>query len=215
MKLKLRQILMLMIALVLFVGACGGDEETPVPEASTATPTTAAQAANQSNATESPLSPATVSPIATPAAQSNSTSVSTTTTITGSTGTIYQQPNAIVPPEKGQAVLAGRILAHFGDTDKLEPVVLSAVYLAPVLREADGTPSVASLDSNLDPSSGTDPEGYFVFENVPPGQYGFVIYYGVTHYLIRDDDGKQMLITLEPDQVLDLGVIQTDLPDTW
>jgi len=207
---KLQQFIIIVLLGAMLSSACGQDSPTSVPEAApqAITATLVSAATNTPNAPQSPL---TTSPLATPTPAPKSADAGSTTQAMSPD----YQARTLPKPEKGQAVLAGRVLAQFGDKPGFESVITSAVYLAPVIYEKDGTPSVASLDSQYDPSSSTDPEGYFLFENVKPGQYGFVIYYGVTHYLIRDDAGVQVLITLEADQVLDLGEMHTNLPDTW
>lgn len=207
---KVKQFIIIILLVTMISSACGQDSPTSVPEAEiqVATATSVSAATNTPTAPQSPL---TTSPLATPTPQPKSADADNTAQAMSPD----YQAHTLPKPKKGQAVLAGRVLAQFGDKPDLEPVILSAVYLAPVMREENGAPSVASLDSQYDPSSSTDPNGYFLFENVKPGQYGFVIYYGVTHYLIRDGAGAQVLITLEADQVLDLGEMHTNLPDSW
>ena len=93
-----------------------------------------------------------------------------------------------------------------------EPVPLSVVFLAPVIFLEDGTPGFAGLDNKNDPSAGTNPDGYFLFENVPPGSFGVVVARGVQFILIRNEEGQDYLIEVEADQVLDLGEVRTTLP---
>lgn len=49
--------------------------------------------------------------------------------------------------------------------------------------------------------------GIFIFNNVPPGQYGLVIDMGFTQLLALDENGETLLFNVEAGQVLDLGHI--------
>ncbi len=221
---RLRQFAILMLLVTIFViSACGGSEPEPTAVPPTAAPTVAEATATAApnSAADSPLNAAGTSPldapnspVSTPVSATSSSavtaSVGTTQTITGD-----YQPREIPASDAGLTSLAGRVVARFGSSTVYEPIIISAVYLAPVMYEEDGTPAVASLDSQHDPASSTDENGYFTFTNIPPGEYGFVIYYGVTHYLIRDEAGEQVMITVEADQSIDLGELHTDLPDSW
>ncbi|MCB0017390.1 MAG: hypothetical protein KDE09_06320 [Anaerolineales bacterium] len=49
--------------------------------------------------------------------------------------------------------------------------------------------------------------GIFIFNNVPPGQYGLVIDMGFTQLLALDENGETLLFDVEAGQILDLGHI--------
>ena len=56
------------------------------------------------------------------------------------------------------------------------------------------------------------PTGIFVFQNVPPGEYGLMVDVGYTLFTITGDDGSPLLFTVEAGKALDLGQIITELP---
>ncbi len=201
------KIMLLLLALLVFVASCAGSDE-PEPTVTTipmvATPTAA-------SATVVPIVPTpalestTVSPLAAP----QSPLAAPQSPLAAPAGSAPVLPE----PATGKATFAGRLIAQFGEKDILEPVMLSAVYLAPVILDEDKMPVVARLDSVHDPNSGTDGNGYFVFEDVPPGQYGFVVFYNLTHYLIRDEAGEQVLMDIKANEVKDIGDLKTNLPE--
>lgn len=49
--------------------------------------------------------------------------------------------------------------------------------------------------------------GIFIFNNVPPGQYGLVIDMGFSQLLALDENGETLLFDVEAGQILDLGHI--------
>lgn len=109
-------------------------------------------------------------------------------------------------PEKGQATVTGQLIAKKTG----EPLVRAIVRLAEVYRE--GEQGAYVLDEAFSPGAWTDDNGYFIFENILPMEY--VLAYGPEpglYKVITDPDDKPRIWNLEPDQILDFGVIKADL----
>lgn len=90
----------------------------------------------------------------------------------------------------------------------LEPVELS---LAEVIKTTDGNPAFIRENSDS-PKAELFPTGIFIFKNVPPGDYGFMVDVGYAKFPIRGSDGNQILVTVEAGQSIDLGQLITELP---
>jgi hypothetical protein len=147
--------------------------------------------------TESPLS--TASPLATP------------TSVPTPTSSPDESTMSIPAPAPGKGTITGR----FVDYQSGEPGPETVVYLgelSPVELEGDET-HIVSMNPDSSPSTGTDKDGYFVFQDVEPGTYAMVMWTPGNSWVVSDPDTKlDILVTVEADQITDLGEVETDLP---
>lgn len=186
--------------------ACGNDRESPAaPAAVTALPApaqtdAAAQAPAQeapaaSTATESPLVAAGASSLATPVA--DSPMPTPTVEVSGVTGETSAETGAIT----------GKILITRDGADV--PVASMIVGLAEVIRDENGDPRATGYSPDNAPKGTTDDEGGFAVNEVPPGMYSLILDAVITSYQLEDPGtGETILVEIEPDQVVDIGVLR-------
>ena len=80
------------------------------------------------------------------------------------------------------------------------------MYLAKVIKpEGENTLGVAALDPVHDPRVESDEFGYFAFTDVEPGRYGLGIMSPGGPVLIRGEDGREILATVEAGETVSLG----------
>ena len=124
--------------------------------------------------------------------------------VVGNVGSPAVTPPA--KPESGKATVVGRVISSKDGS----PYVDTLVRLAEVYREGDK--GAYALDQAFSPGAKTDANGYFIFENITAREYVLVIGDVMKDYKIYpDSQGKPKVWTAEPDKVLDMGIIKTDL----
>lgn len=118
--------------------------------------------------------------------------------------TVIPTPSA---PDK--CTITGVLLVRPGP----QPVKRALLALADVI-ETNGTPIVASMDSRNAPRTLTDDNGRFVFVDVPADTYTLILDKITESFLLsHPTSGKDMLITCEAGQVIDLGELTySELP---
>lgn len=145
--------------------------------------------------TESPL--ATTSPLPTP------TPVPTK----------LSSPDA--PPVRLPTSGKGTIIGRFVDHESGEPGPETVVYLGDLIPvELEGEKShLVTMNPDSSPSTATDREGWFVFEDVEPGTYAMVMWTPGNSWVVSDPDTElNILVTVEADRITDLGEVRTNLP---
>lgn len=116
-------------------------------------------------------------------------------------------PSITVPtPEPGTAILHGRFQAL---TDAGRVLMAGAVYAAPVEVSQGPTPlPLLRVDFGNDPQSTIHPEtGEFIITGIQPGRYGILVHTPVSDFVINDDSGETLFLTLEAGQVLNVGTL--------
>jgi hypothetical protein len=89
-----------------------------------------------------------------------------------------------------------------------DPVGDTLLSLGKVLENDQGTPMMAQLDSTTKLRCKTDANGRFIFLDVPAGRYVLVSDRLVQAYMLNDPkSGANLIITADPDQVIDLGIL--------
>ncbi|MBL1128976.1 MAG: hypothetical protein D8M54_10775 [Chloroflexi bacterium] len=85
------------------------------------------------------------------------------------------------------------------------------LILAEIVENVEGQPAFITYDEQSKRAQ-TFPTGVFIFQEVPPGTYGLVVNMAVAEFPVRDANGKQIFITVEPGQVIDMGQVIVQMP---
>jgi hypothetical protein len=85
------------------------------------------------------------------------------------------------------------------------------LYLARVMRSAEGEAFVAGLDEKSSPAAMTDADGAFVFVDVPPDSYGLAVATPIGSFLITDEQGRDLLFEAEAGEALNVGTVRTEI----
>jgi hypothetical protein len=94
---------------------------------------------------------------------------------------------------------------------KGSPWTKADLYLAPVIKNAQGTQVAAQLDREDNPKTTTDTQGKFVFVNVPPGRYALMYYDNPQAFLLLDPKTRLgVSATIEANNTIDLGTLSYD-----
>ena len=111
----------------------------------------------------------------------------------------------IIPsPEAGKASVTGRVLNSSG-----EPVSNTSVRLAEVYPNEEGDAAFA-LDEAFSPAALTDNQGFFLFNNIPAGEYVlFVGSINTEFMIIQNSDGSAVVYNALPDEILEIATITT------
>jgi hypothetical protein len=88
------------------------------------------------------------------------------------------------------------------------------IYLAEILTDSSGNPSMASMDRTASPRSITDKLGWFSFQIVESGTYGLVLDVIRQSVLLADpSSGEALIIDYQQGEQINLGdLIYDDLP---
>lgn len=87
------------------------------------------------------------------------------------------------------------------------------VYLADILPLSPGDGYLITFKEQESIHIQSDTNGYLVFDNVPPGEYGLIVFSPLKSSVISDPNGEQELrIRVEAGQVLNLGELQVAWP---
>jgi hypothetical protein len=110
-------------------------------------------------------------------------------------------PGPIPTPDIDTGVVIGRFLNNG------KPIPNAILYLAEVKKADNGKEMFAAISLIYSPRAFTDRDGNFVFANVKPAKYGFVLDTVVTEFLLRDPKNKEadLLFIVEAGKQLDLG----------
>ncbi len=107
------------------------------------------------------------------------------------------------PSNPNAATVTGYLLEG---ENAAQPVSGVIVALAEVVLNAAGTPTAAGYDRQAAPKAETDQDGRFVFRDVKPGHYAFILDRITEAYMLNDPkSGGDMLFNLEPGQILNVG----------
>lgn len=115
-------------------------------------------------------------------------------------------PTHSSPLPPGRASLAGQVVSTTTNT----PLSKAPVRLAKVYRE--GSEAIFVLDAAFSPGGVTNEEGYFIIEDVEPGEYVLVVGNPEGLYeIISDSSGQAKVWQLIPDQLTNVGVLHVKI----
>jgi hypothetical protein len=124
-----------------------------------------------------------------------------------------QSPAADLEIEAGLSAVVGRILSsNTGQALNREVVRLAEVYCPEGITEEEKEENCFwALSNAWSPSTFTDSEGYFQFENVEARDYVILVGDLITKYAIVYSEGeKPMLVTAAADVATDVGTVVVD-----
>jgi hypothetical protein len=91
------------------------------------------------------------------------------------------------------------------------PLLPLKFMLGQVLLTDTGEPAYIRTGADS-PTAELFNSGVFIFHSVEPGDYGLVVDLGFTSFTVQDENIQPRIITVEPDMVLDLGQVITNIP---
>lgn len=92
-----------------------------------------------------------------------------------------------------------------------EPVTNTILYLAPTIKDTAGNEVMVGFERASSSKVVTDIQGRFVFQNIPPGNYGLVVdKIAFSYLLLKPDSEKAMLILVIAGKEVDLGTLVYD-----
>jgi hypothetical protein len=118
------------------------------------------------------------------------------------------EPSALPSPQAGKGIVTGR----FVDVVSGEPMADRVIYLgelAPFEEQAGEEPSsFVMMVPSQSPSASTDQDGRFVFIEVEPATYVFVLWTPVDSWVIANPETEESItVTVQAGEVIDLGTI--------
>lgn len=121
-------------------------------------------------------------------------------------------PDRTLPePDPDTGAVGGVLIRELNEGGGFVPVIPVGLYLGEVLYDEQGNPLLISRGDES-PSAQVFQTGVFLFNEVPPGEYGLVIDLGVSEFLLKDDSGKEYRVVVEAGQAQDLGQVMVSLP---
>jgi hypothetical protein len=109
------------------------------------------------------------------------------------------------PPESGKATVIGRVFS----SKTGNPMGNTIVRLAEVQHQEDKVLFV--LDAAFSPAAISDGNGFFIFSNVPAGEYVITVGEFFSAWKAYEEGGKPHVFNAVPDQVLNVNNIKVDL----
>ncbi len=107
-------------------------------------------------------------------------------------------------PKDDTGIITGYLLEN--KTHPSAPSGTVVIALATIVPGPDGTPMVARFNREEAPHTLTDSNGRFVFEDIPPGQYGLIVDRISDAFLLNDPEtGGDFIFTVTAGEMLDLG----------
>jgi hypothetical protein len=109
-----------------------------------------------------------------------------------------------------KTAVVGKVNTSF--TGKVKPLANTAVRLAKVFWNSDQSDGAYVLEGGTSPSTITNKNGEFVFENIEPADYVVVVGNAEGDFeIISAADGKAKIFKAEPDKILDIGTLDVKL----
>lgn len=114
---------------------------------------------------------------------------------------------ALPKPAPGLGVVYGKVV----DSQTNQAPAEGLIYLGKVESMDNGSPLVA-LDRQKAPRGIPITDGRFAIADVPPGEYGVILFTPDISFLLDDALGKSLFVTVTENQTFDLGEIRVAVP---
>ncbi len=118
-------------------------------------------------------------------------------------------PLAISPvmtPQPGMGIVMGQLI----DIRTGQPAYKTILYLEPTIEHQ--APLVLYGPLNGQPETDSLPDGRFVLDKVPPGEYILALYSPVDILYYQKPEGTAVIIQVKAGQVVDLGRVEYFIP---
>jgi hypothetical protein len=89
-------------------------------------------------------------------------------------------------------------------------VIVGELFLAEAVQTSDANIRMPALDIEQAPRAHFERQtGKFVFVNVPPGEYGLIVWEPFNSILMDDPQtGNTLFVSVKPDEVIGLGELE-------
>lgn len=112
--------------------------------------------------------------------------------------------------QENNGVIGGVLIRQITDEGFI-PFDPYELILAEIVENVEGQAAFITYNEQSKRAQ-TFPTGIFIFQEVPPGTYGLVVNMAVAEFPVRDADGKQIFITVEQGQAIDMGQVIVQMP---
>ena len=120
-------------------------------------------------------------------------------------------PERNLPAASGDTAVIGGVLIREVTESGFVPITPRSLSLGEVILSDDGQPAFIRQREDA-PEAELFPTGVFVFNNIPPGDYGIIIDLGFAQFPLTDEAGEELIVSLEGGEALDLGQIFVSIP---
>ncbi len=109
-------------------------------------------------------------------------------------------------PDKG--IIYGSLFS----LDLNEPIAFTRTYVANKVPVEGSDEFVFSIQENSSPQFQTNALGEFIIQNIPPGEYVFIMVTPINTLPILNAEGEEIEITIQGGELLDLGEVFANWP---
>ncbi|MEW5986634.1 MAG: hypothetical protein AB1791_08380 [Chloroflexota bacterium] len=115
-------------------------------------------------------------------------------------------------PSAGEATgVVGGVLVREVVGQGYLPLMPRALFLGEIVHNSAGEPTYLSQSVDS-PQAQLFQTGVFIFNSVPPGDYGLIVDLGFAQFPVRTADGNELLVTVEAGKALDMGQVFVSVP---
>lgn len=116
-----------------------------------------------------------------------------------------------LPQTRQDKGIIGGLLVEDINDEGFVPFSPYELILAEIINDSSGNPGLMGFDEDS-PRAQIFPTGIFIFDEVTPGRYGFVVNLAIATFPLANADGNEIIVTVDPGSVIDLGQIIVEPP---